>query len=667
MKILLKTKKYILGLSAGILALSSCDYLDVIPPAQPDFEDTMKDEAATLGFLYSAYSGTSLYTYWNEGVGDASLATDEYVQPKDWGWNMQKMLFGTVSSADDIGNWDNMYNYIGYVHYFLEQLAYLNPAGVTEADKEMYRAECWFLEAYYHFKVLQNYGPCPIIPTKVDQNILPEEIPGRYHFDYCVDWIVQKLDTAATILPPVRETEDLSRADATICKALKARVLLYAASPLWNGSFVNPNWRNDHFETPGYGTELVSHTYDPSKWDRALRACEEALQAAKDAGYELFNLEAANAQAAVENVPLPYIPGMEEYDQDTEEVKAEKQLFKERVRMLQYAITAHEGANNKEIIWAVNNDNNYLDCGVMKAHTPNRLVKRSDGAFAGGYNGPGPTWNAVNRFYTANGLPPANDPEFYPQSEWLTRYYEGRESPALSTDELDSEDVKNDIIKFNVGREPRYYAWIAFDGCQYSPIINNNSPMWLNLKNPNTNGHSVGLRNSSGTGFLNKKFVMPNGVYLRSGGTSSSRLRIPLIRMAELYLNLAECYAALDRTDDALEQLNEIRRRAGVPELTSDDLTVMPLMEWVRNERFIELYEEGHRYYDVRRWCIADEVMPKEQFMSLNGYVERPSFEEFNQIVQIDQPIQWDVRQYLVPIKNSELYSNPQLVQAPGY
>ena len=44
-----------------------------------------------------------------------------------------------------------------------------------------------------------------------------------------------------------------------------------------------------------------------------------------------------------------------------------------------------------------------------------------------------------------------------------------------------------------------------------------------------------------------------------------------------------------------------------------------------------------------------------------------PSFEEFNQIVQIAQPIQWNVRQYLVPIKNSELYSDPQLVQAPGY
>ena len=136
MKLTKNIRQYIkIALSAGLLAFPSCSYLDVIPPAQPDFDDTMKDESATLGFLFTAYSGTSLYTFWREGSGDASLATDEYVEPKDWDWNMQKMLYGTVSAADDIGDWENLYNYIGYVHYFLEQLDRLNPAGVTEEEK----------------------------------------------------------------------------------------------------------------------------------------------------------------------------------------------------------------------------------------------------------------------------------------------------------------------------------------------------------------------------------------------------------------------------------------------------------------------------------------------------------------------------------------------------
>lgn len=661
MKIKENIKQFIkMPLSIGLLALSACGYLDVMPPAQADFDDTMKDEATTLGFLYTAYSGTT-NNFWSEGP-DVTSATDEFLEPKDWGWASQKMLFGTVSSADDIGYWETMYNYIGYVHYFMEQLEVLNPVGVTEADKQQYRAECWFLEAYYHFRVLQNYGPCPIIETKVSQNILPSDIPGRSHFDYCVDWIVEKLDAAAAVLPQKRETEDLGRADATICKAIKARVLLYAASPLWNGSFIHRNWQNTNYETPGYGKELVSTKYDATKWERALTACREALTAAEAAGYQMFTIETANLKADRDRTPLPFIPGREE---DTEE----NRLFKERVRMLQYMMTAHEGDNNKEIIWGVNNTSeNSMDKGVMKAHLPNRIVKLSNGSWGtGGYHGTAPTFTTTKRFYTSNGTLPALDNKFYPENEWLTRYYEGKTSPALTTDKLDTEEVKNDITKFHVGREARYYAWIAFDGCEYTPIINNNSPLWINLKNTNTNGHSPGLRNSSGTGFLNKKFVVPNTVFSASGSITADKYRTQLIRLAELHLNLAECYAALDRTSEALEQLNIIRERAGLPDLTNSDLATMSLTEWVRNERFVELYAEGHRYYDVRRWCIAPDVMQRSAFLGLNGLTVNPSFEEFNQVVQIDQPIQWNNRQYLVPIKNSELYSNPQLIQAPGY
>ena len=76
--------------------------------------------------------------------------------------------------------------------------------------------------------------------------------------------------------------------------------------------------------------------------------------------------------------------------------------------------------------------------------------------------------------------------------------------------------------------------------------------------------------------------------------------------MAELYLNLAECHAALGNTTEALINLNVIRQRAGVQNLTEGDLTgEMNLMDWVRNERFVELFEEGHRYYDLRRWTLA--------------------------------------------------------------
>lgn len=140
---------------------------------------------------------------------------------------------------------------------------------LTQEDKEEYKAECYFLEAYYHFRVLQTFGPCPLITEKVDPNITNEGIPGRSHFDYCVDYIVGKLDQAAGVLPATRPTNYLGRATSTVARALKARVLLYALLRYGTDHSLIQEWKNKNYETPGYGNELVSTTYNPEKWTRA--------------------------------------------------------------------------------------------------------------------------------------------------------------------------------------------------------------------------------------------------------------------------------------------------------------------------------------------------------------------------------------------------------------
>ena len=662
-------------LVAGCL-LTSCNYLDVIPPAQPDFDDTMKDEEATLNFLFTCYGYVPRVQPYDFKAFEQSA--DEIVSPKDWDDYQQAMAWGTLSpsyykqwnsntNSDDLNIWTPGYNWLGYVHHFLSLIDELTPTGVTDEDKAQYKAECYFLEAYYHFRILQAFGPCPIITEKVDPNITNDAIPGRSHFDYCVDYIVGKLDAAAGVLPATRATEDLGRATSTICKCLKARVLLYAASPLWNGSFYKPDWQNKNYETPGYGKELVSTSYDPAKWTRALTACTEALSAAQAAGYELFDIETANLKAERDGVGLPFIPGKEENT-------PENRKFKERVRMFQYLLTATEGDNNKELIWGVRIDSEGTNSGeAIDARLPNRVVKRSNGSWMGGWAGLAPTLYSVQHFYTENGKLPQNDKDFYPESEWYTRFYEGTSSPALTTDRLDTEEVKNDIIKLNAGREARFYAWIAFDGGEYTKKINDGNPLWMNFKNTNTNGwRASDSRNIAGTGYLSKKFIDPNIQFRASGTRTHNAARRPYIRMAELYLNLAECYAALERTGEALSNLNEVRRRAGFEDLTESDLTAgMTLTDWVRNERFVELFEEGHRYYDLRRWTLAPEMLKADMRYGLNGLALNPSFEEFNKPTKIDQPFKWDNRQYLLPVWSrsgmDELYSNPQMVQAPGY
>lgn len=652
--------------------LISCNYLDVIPPAQADFKDTMKDQEATLSFLYTCYGGlprSSAFHYHS-----FELSADESAAPYEYANYQQQVAWGTISPSfysswggDDQTIWVPSYNYLGYVHHFLSLIDELNPVGVTAEDKEQYKAECYFLEAYYHFRVLQAFGPCPLITEKVDPNVTSEGIPGRSHFDYCVDYIVGKLDDAARVLPATRPTNYLGRATSTIAKALKGRVLLYAASPLWNGSFPNPEWKNKNFETPGYGYELVSTTYNPEKWTRALTACQEALAAAKDAGYQLFDIETANRKADRDNLGLPFIPGREEDSEENRE-------FKERVRMFQYLISANEGDNNKELIWgqriAIDGNNSGES---TEWRLPNKVVKRSNGIYVGGWGGDAPTLYSVQHFYTENGKLPAKDPLYYPEDEWYSRFYSEAQSPELATNNLDGEEVKNDIIKMHARREARFYAWIAFDGCEYSPKINNGGSLWLNLKNTNTNGFNTNnSRNCVGAGYLTKKFIDPNIFFGADGTRTHTAIRRPLIRMAELYLNLAECYAAQGNTTETLNNLNEIRRRAGFDDLTESDVTAdMTLTDWVRNERFVELFEEGHRYYDVRRWMIAPQMLRAGARYGLDGLRTNPSFETFNKPTLINQPFKWDDRLYLLPIWSrsgmDELYSNPQLVQAPGY
>lgn len=87
------------------------------------------------------------------------------------------------------------------------------------------------------FALLRKYGPIPVITEYVPQSTPSSEFGGRCHYDYCVNWIAYQLDLAAQNLPPTREGTEWGRATSTMAKALKARVLMYAASPLWNGQF----------------------------------------------------------------------------------------------------------------------------------------------------------------------------------------------------------------------------------------------------------------------------------------------------------------------------------------------------------------------------------------------------------------------------------------------
>lgn len=649
-----KTKNIALGIALGLgVCLTACDYLDVVPPEQATVNDTMKEKEDAVGFINSCYVAVESTTPIPYSIYEWS--TDETVNPPLWNDNCQNTAWNLRSASNAGGHWMDIYNSLGQCHMFEQLLKQSNPLGATEEDKKRWFAEAEFLKAYYHFRLLEMYGPIPIVDERTSQGTLPEEFPGRSHFDYVVDYIVnQKLkDETIDALPNVGNAEDWGRATKSAALALKGRALLYAASDLWNGRFPYPDWKNTTYETPGYGKELVSKTKDMNKWQVALDANLKALEYAEsqDGGQrKLIDLD--NMPNTLSDLPLPYIPGVDTSTPEGEE-------FAKRVLMLRSITASNEDDGNKEIIWGVflqsPNDNiNFY------AQMPKHIVcyNEASNSWSEGWCGITPTLYTVEHFYTKNGKLPEKDLNFASKEEWLT-----------------SAQIQDrpEIIKLNANREPRFYATISFDGDDYSPVICDGEPLRVNLRDSEKQGYNpvAYARDYTVTGFFTKKYIAPEiRISKVTGSDNRKNYAKPLFRLAELYLNVAECYAELGDIPNAIKYLNPIRKRAGIPELTEADITDdMTIIDWVRSERFVELWGEGHRYYDVRRWMIAPEQLKAgvREGLDVAGAGMNPSFENLNKRVSIDQPFQWDNRMYMWPIDWTEVANDPQIMQSPGY
>lgn len=632
-------RKHLITTVLFAVMLTSCNFLDVIPPEQATLGDATRTPEATLGFLYSCYSGVhNPIVYWGSVHG-----ADEYAMPVEWNHAPHEVAFDLFTPQSwQEQRWNQLYDGIGQILQFLRELE--NAPDLTLVQREEWEAEAYFLLAHYHFEILRYYGPCPITDKLVSHDILPEEYAGRSHYDMVTNWIVDILDEKVLKgyrLPMTRDVNDRGRATHVIALSLKARALLYAASPLWNGSFPYPSWQNkveSSYKGVDYGKELVSRTYDSKKWERARIACEEALQEALSAGHRLYGEGPTDLNFYTqEGVSLNnvYIPGGASDD------------FKKRVLLFRYMTSTHVGEGNTEIIWGLNADDQMLN-----AQMPHRLLQTNNSEWVEGWQGLSPFLNSIERFYMNDGA----------------RLDKNR------TDLLERAGVdagRPDLINLVVGREPRFYAWMAFDQGDWGTMVANGSPLQIELKDKEKQGYWPDryARNYCVTGFLSQKWIRPNFTFNTSGNNNQKKYPRPLIRMAELYLNLAECYAMEGNTAKALENLNKVHQRAGLRAVTESDLIAdYPLMEWIRNERFVELWGEGHRHFDIRRWGMGMEYLSSGKREGLNAEkIVAPTFEEFNTRVVVDQPYKWSDRMYIAPIFYSEIGKNRQLVQAPGY
>ncbi len=195
--------------------------------------------------------------------------------------------------------------------------------------------------------------------------------------------------------------------------------------------------------------------------------------------------------------------------------------------------------------------------------------------------------------------------------------------------------------------------------------------------------------NGSRTGYLLNKFVDPTVEHW------NSHQEVPwhFFRYAEVLLNYAEAQINLNNEAEARTAINQVRERAGMPEINDSG---QDLVDRYRNERRIELAFEDHRYFDVRRWMIAPETEDRDAYgiylhaeyeydpdAPMNGmynyeYVEPPADEDVPSEVELApgntnigvRPVwarSWNPATYLLPIQRDEMNRNPALVQNPNY
>lgn len=181
----------------------------------------------------------------------------------------------------------------------------------------------------------------------------------------------------------------------------------------------------------------------------------------------------------------------------------------------------------------------------------------------------------------------------------------------------------------------------------------------------------LGLIERTNSGYYIRKFLdesLPFEKLVGYGGSSTSWKEI---RLAEVLLNYAEALNEAnqgpDAAGEAYEAMRRVRERAGLPELPAG-LDYRGFKERIIQERKVELAFEGHRFWDLRRWRMAEEVLDGKYFhgMRITEDAEgRKTYDVF-EINGVPRQVFLE-KHYLMPINQGEIEKNPNLTPNNGY
>lgn len=618
-------------LIALLCFVSSCDYLgvsDQLAGGLQNTEQVFDNVSYTKRWYANVFAGIPDYS------GINSVNVGAFKNP--WTGMCDELVVGYGNSskynnsdrnAANMGfhRYGDCYKYIRQANIFLQKAHPIMTTGtqgdqLLEDELTQMKANVRFMRAFYHYLLFEQYGPIILVKDKIYNATEDQDVP-RNTVDEVIEYIDSELTAVASELTqePIFEDKDY-RAWPTkgVALAVRAKLWLYAASPLLNGGY-----REALSVTNPDGTRLFPD-YDAGKWEKALAACKDFIDYAEAGRYELYK-EYKDDNGAV-------------IDPD----KSVYNLFQKYTH---------------EIIWATANN----DWGGMNGDAfDRRIAPRCE---KNGLGSTGVTQELVDAFYMKDGFP-VSATAYLSQS---TLYQE--EGYGTYKDQNDNFSKKYTNVTVSnryLNREPRFYNTVFFNGRQW-PVSCNQVLFY--------NGGNSGVQEGQATltGYmLFKRFN--RSVSLTNPGVASQFRPSIIFRLADFYLMYAEAANEVNPNDArVLKYLNLVRERAGLPDIETLNPAIRGNQELqraaIQRERQIELATEGQRYFDVRRWMIADKNGEGRQ----NGYVhgmnvrgESNDKEDFNRIVEASQ-IVFNRKMYLYPMPDSEMRKTKNLVQNPGW
>lgn len=628
--------KYLLIICIVIFNFFSCNYLDIVPDNIPTLDHAFNDRPRAQQYLYTCYSYLPAF-----GTAyDPALAADEIWSNPQRSGNYPNRGFDILYNGNNTTNpilnyWNGLtggkalWEGIRDCNVFLENIGQVTD--VNEYEKEQWIAEVKFLKAFYHFYLLQLYGPIPIVRENLPISASSEEVSVyREPVDEVFDYIIELLDEAIPNLPLEVENKvsELGRITKTIALSVKAKILVTAASPLFNGNTDYVMLKDKR------GKQMFNQDYDPEKWDKAVVACNLAIIASHEAGHKLYNFTA----------PI---------------------TIRDTTRLVLQVSQIVTDKWNEEQIWGWTSNANFYSSLYNEKFTipslhPDHTVFSGMGTWA-------PTLKMVEMFYSKNGVPIDED---------LTYEYGDRYSITTVPEQARFFMQPNYVTaKLHLNREPRFYGSLGVDGGWWFGLgrMDDKNQWPIQCKLGQVSG-KMGVEKFSPTSFYIKKLSNYESTY-NNTNYIDKRWNWPIFRLADLYLLYAE---ALNEANDAPPEeafvvLDLIRKRSGLngvkeswsnySKYPNKFTTKEGMRDIIRQERAIELAFEMHRFWDVRRWKEAVQTFG-EPIKGWDIFKETP--EEFYQVTTI-RNIDYNLKDVFWPIRQYELSVNSNLFQNPGW